>query len=173
MSPDAFHALTSVLDYPMWVVTCAAGDERGGCLVGFATQCSIAPARYLVCISEANHTAGVAWRSEFLAMHVLTAGAEEVAVLFGSQTGGDIDKFARCDWHPGPGGVPLLAACPNRFVGRIIDRRVTGDHTAYVLDVVDASVDQDAVGRVVPLGFQDLRDLPPGHRPDESSADFT
>lgn len=40
---DSLEALTAALDYPMFVVTVAAGGERAGCLVGFATQCSIDP----------------------------------------------------------------------------------------------------------------------------------
>jgi hypothetical protein len=57
------------LDYPMFVVTVAdAGTgERAGCLVGFATQCSINPFRFLVCLSRANRTHRVASRSEVLA----------------------------------------------------------------------------------------------------------
>lgn len=163
----AFHALTAVLDYPMFVVTCEAEGERGGCLVGFATQCSIDPPRYLVCISDSNHTAGVARRSSHLAVHVLTAGAERIAKLFGSETGDEVDKFARCDWRPGPGGAPLLADCPNWFVGRAIGRHETGDHTAYVLDLVDAAVDVERPHAVRLLTYQDVRDVTPGHEADE------
>ena len=36
------------------------GDERTGCLVGFRTQCSIDPVRFLVCLSVATTATG--WR---------------------------------------------------------------------------------------------------------------
>ena len=39
----AFDRLVNRLDYPMLVVTAEADGERAGCLVGFATQCSIQP----------------------------------------------------------------------------------------------------------------------------------
>lgn len=35
------------LDYPMLIVTTRSGGELDGCLVGFSTQCSIDPARFL------------------------------------------------------------------------------------------------------------------------------
>src|SRR5215208_7631728 len=41
MPLPAFEAIVAQLDYPMFIVTAAAGEERGGCLVGFATQASI------------------------------------------------------------------------------------------------------------------------------------
>jgi len=35
----------------MIIITAAADGVLGGCLVGFQTQCSIDPARFLVCLS--------------------------------------------------------------------------------------------------------------------------
>ena len=162
MSRTEFHALTAVIDYPMLVVTCADGDDRAGCLVGFATQCSIDPPRYLVCLSHANRTEAVARRTDTLAVHLLSADQKDVAELFGSQTGDEVDKFEGCEWEPGPSGVPLLTACPTRFVGRVVDRRSFGDHTGYVLDVVKASAPAGADG-FEPLTFHRVRDLEPGH----------
>ena len=43
-----FDAFVGGLDYPVFVVTAAHGEERSGCLVGFATQASIDPPRMLV-----------------------------------------------------------------------------------------------------------------------------
>ena len=53
---EQFEELVATLDPPMFVVTARAGDERDGCLVGFATQCSIDPPRFFVCLSEKNRT---------------------------------------------------------------------------------------------------------------------
>lgn len=172
-----FHALTSAIDYPMFVVTCADGADgsggRAGCLVGFATQCSIDPPLYLVCISGTNHTEQIARRATFLAVHLLASNQTHLAQLFGSQTGDEVDKFEQCRWRAGPGGAPLLEECPNRFVGRVVDRRENGDHVAYVLEVVEASADGDSAdgGRAdgggadgfEPLTFQQVRELDPGH----------
>ena len=38
-----FVELAREIDYVMYVVTAAAGEERAGCLVGFTTQTSIHP----------------------------------------------------------------------------------------------------------------------------------
>lgn len=159
---DAFDALLSSLDYPMFVVTAAAADdgERSGCLIGFATQASIEPRRFLACISVANHTAGVAARAEHLAVHVVPHDRLDLAVLFGHHTGDDVDKFAECAWTAGPRGVPLLDACRARFVGRILGRHALGDHTGYLLEPIAAEGTASPEGYV---GFQAVRDLEPGH----------
>ncbi len=61
---EAFEKLVSMLDYPMYVVTTACGDQRAGCLVGFTSQVSIGPPRFLVGLSEKNHTYRVAQRRD-------------------------------------------------------------------------------------------------------------
>jgi len=53
---EAFEALVGDLEYPMFVVTARADGEPLGCLVGFATQTSIDPPRFAVCLSHRNRT---------------------------------------------------------------------------------------------------------------------
>ena len=156
---DDFAALTDELDFAMFIVTAAAGDRRAGCLVGFTTQCSMDPLRYLVCLSRRNHTTAVAVDATLLAVHVVTAGTRGLADLFGTNCGAAIDKFERCDWTAGPEGVPLLTGCPDRFIGRIRSTEDFGDHIGFVLDVVEVSA--GAPGK--PVTFQELRGLEPGH----------
>lgn len=147
------------LDYPMFIVTAAAGDERAGCLVGFATQCSIDPVRFMVCLSDKNRTFRVARRAAVLVVHLVPEGADALAQLFGSQTGDETDKFERCAWRPGPGGTPVLEDCGSWFAGRILQRTDVGDHWAFLLEPL-AGDDQDG-GRA--FTFQEARWIEPGH----------
>ena len=147
------------IDYPMLIVTAAAGDDRAGCLVGFSTQCSIDPARYVVFISKQNFTFGVARPADLLAVHLLSKRHTAVAALFGEHTGDDHDKFTDVPWHEGPGGVPILDDVETWFVGRVVDHLDGGDHLGFVLEPVDA----ERAHPVDQLGFQDVRDLHPGH----------
>lgn len=156
---ETFSKLTGELDYPMLVVTTAAGEERAGCLVGFATQCSIDPARFMVCLSDKNHTFRVAERAAALAVQFLPETATDLAELFGRQTGDELDKFSRCSWHDGPQGLPILERCERWFAGEILERWVLGDHAGYVLEPFAAHDTGD--GSV--LGFSQVRSLTPGH----------
>jgi flavin reductase (DIM6/NTAB) family NADH-FMN oxidoreductase RutF len=128
-----FNELTGELDYSMLIVTASAGARRAGCLVGFATQCSVDPPRYLVCLSERNRTFRIAEHSDALIVHYPGADQAALVELFGGETGDDTDKFARCNWHAGPMGMPLLDDCPRWFAGTILNRIPLGDHVGLVL----------------------------------------
>jgi flavin reductase (DIM6/NTAB) family NADH-FMN oxidoreductase RutF len=158
--PDNWDGVVDLLDYPMFVVTTRVGDERAGCLVGFATQASIDPPRFLVGLSDKNHTYRVAQRAERLAVHVLDRGDRHLAELFGSQTGDEVDKFAQCAWQDGPGGLPVLDDAPAWFVGRVVSRHPLGDHVAHLLEPEAAHVRE---GDLTLLTFAAVRDLDPGH----------
>jgi flavin reductase (DIM6/NTAB) family NADH-FMN oxidoreductase RutF len=130
-----FHALVGDLEYPMFIVTARAEDDEPlGCLVGFATQTSIDPPRFAVCLSHKNRTYRRGRESELLGVHCVPADADALAELFGGQTGDEVGKFERCEWREGPGGVPLLDECPNRFVGRVLWRADAGDHDVFLLE---------------------------------------
>ena len=89
-----FDSLVGDLDYPMFIVTATAGDDRAGCLIGFATQTSIDPQRFLVCLSRRNRTYRVARRTDLLGVHFVPSEAADLAELFGGATGDEVDKFA-------------------------------------------------------------------------------
>jgi flavin reductase (DIM6/NTAB) family NADH-FMN oxidoreductase RutF len=157
----AVHALVTEIDYPMFIVTAAAGGRRSGCLVGFTTQCSIHPPRFLVCISDKNHTFGVAREAETLVVHLVPETAAELAELFGSETGDEIDKFARCAWREGPDGAPILEDIGTWFAGRVLDRRPVGDHWAFLLAPFESAGEEGET----PFTFHRARRIPPGHAP--------
>ncbi|MGH9164607.1 MAG: flavin reductase family protein [Acidimicrobiales bacterium] len=156
---SAFHELVADLDYPMAIVTTAVGTERAGCLVGFVTQCSIHPPLVMVWLSKENHTTGVVLRAAGLLVHLPSPAERDLATLFGSTTGDDVDKFARCRWQPGPAGLPRLTDCDRWLHGHIVERLDTGDHVGHLLEVIEAAAGPWS-GQ---LGFQALKDLAPGH----------
>lgn len=160
MDTSAFDSLMASRDAPMAIVTTCVDGERAGCLVGFHGQSSIEPRRYSVWLSKANHTFRVALHAEHLGVHLLTEADRDLAELFGTNSGDDVDKFALCDWGSTPEGVPALTRCPNMFVGRrtgLFDDG--GDHVCFVTEPVVVL----AAGAFVPLWLSDVDDLTPGH----------
>ncbi len=156
-----FSELVSQLDYSMLIVTTGIDGERGGCLVGFASQVSIRPERFLVCISVKNRTFRLATRARVLIVHFVTEDALDLAELFGGETGDGIDKFERCEWRPGPDGAPVLKALENWFAGRILERLRFGDHSGFLLEPIDG-----AAGRgESTLTFHRAKRIEPGHEP--------
>jgi flavin reductase (DIM6/NTAB) family NADH-FMN oxidoreductase RutF len=156
---QAFESIVGRLDYPMFVVTAAVGEELAGCLVGFATQCSIDPPRFLVCMSDKNRTTRVLEHGDAMVVHLVPEDAAHIVELFGGETGDDSDKFARADWRRGPEGLPLLADCPSWFAGRIVERMPLGDHIGHVIDPF-AGEDASAGGW---FPFSRAKEIEPGH----------
>jgi len=156
-----FEELMAQLDYSLFIVTVAAGGERSGCLVGFASQVSIRPSRFLICLSVKNRTFEVAQRASVVAVHFVPQQAEELAVLFGGQTGDETDKFARCDWRDGPDGTPVLTSLQDWFAGRILERRDFGDHWGLLLEPIDGEAHRSGS----PLTFRRAKWIEPGHEP--------
>lgn len=157
---DSFNDLVSSIDYPMYVVTAAAGEDRAGCLVGFATQASIDPPRLLVLLSKQNETYRIAQRSSTLVVHFLHAGNRDLADLFGEESGDWTDKFTRCRWRAGPDGVPVLDGVRGWVAGHMLSRFDAGDHVAHLLETIDA---ETSAADAPPLTFQAVKDMRPGH----------
>jgi flavin reductase (DIM6/NTAB) family NADH-FMN oxidoreductase RutF len=144
----------------MFIVTVLGeGRERDGCLIGFATQCSVKPPRFIACISKQNRTFDAVSSADAVVVHFLGSEQHELAELFGGETGDEVDKFELCDWREGPGGIPVLDGVPGWFAGRILDRFDAGDHVALLLEPTAA----EDRGGAVDLGFQDVKGIHPGH----------
>lgn len=154
-----FARLVADLDYPMLLVTTRAGGSPEGCLVGFSSQCSINPPRFLVGLSNKNRTFRAAMQAPALAVHLIPEEAGELAELFGGETQDEIDKFTRCRWHPGPEELPILEDCPRWFAGRVLERLPLGDHVGFVLEPFAVSLGGDSEH----LSFQQVKDMEPGH----------
>ncbi|HKO28409.1 MAG TPA: flavin reductase, partial [Solirubrobacteraceae bacterium] len=74
-----FEELMAQLDYSLLIATVAADGDRSGCLVGFASQVSIHPSRFLLCLSVKNHTFRVAQRADVIVVHFVPEQEAELA----------------------------------------------------------------------------------------------
>ena len=155
-----FARLVATLDYPLYIVTTALGNERSGCLIGFATQCSIHPPRFLACISKKNHTFQLVRQASLVAVHVIDQRNKDIAELFGGDTGDEVDKFERVRWHE-VDGVPVLDDCERWFAGSVLERIDLGDHLGLLVSPVEV----ESTAASEQLTFQDARGIKPGHKP--------
>ena len=154
-----------LVDSPIYLITCTDGNERSGCLVGFATQCSISPPRFLVCLSIANHTYKIAMSSSSLGVHVLDSKDRDLASQFGEQSGDSVDKFASVPWSEGAAGAPMLTDCEVAFEGRILAKIPLGDHVGFLLAPIDEVDVAESLQREQ-LTLREVSDLEAGHPAD-------
>ncbi|MET9494107.1 flavin reductase family protein [Streptomyces sp. NPDC006552] len=156
-----FDGFTALVDSPVYVVTTAAGGKRAGCLVGFAAQCSLAPARFAVWLSTENHTYRLARTAQTLAVHLLDRRGHALAERFGGLCGAREDKFAGVDWSEGPGGVPVLGGALAWFAGPVHGRFDGGDHVAFLVEPAHTWTSPTAEGPA--LSLHDALDITAGH----------
>ena len=159
-SHGRFQGFARAVSGSMFIITATAGDRRDGCLIGFATQASIHPPRFLVCLSVKNATFRTALEATHLGVHLVPDEQFQLAELFGGETGDDVDKFERCEWEVGPGGVPLLPECPTRCSGRILERHSLGDHVGFLLEPIAVWAANEES-----LDIKNAAQIDPGHEP--------
>lgn len=164
MSSDAFSDWVSAADAAMIAVTAAGdGDELDACLVGFHSQASIDPPRYVVWMSNANRTSAIARNADVLGIHLLRRDQHKLAQRLGSVTQDDEpNKLAGIEMTTHASGAVVLERCSAWFAGRVVDRFDGGDHRGFLLEPVDAAC---------PASFDPLRlhaasDIDAGHPAD-------
>ena len=146
---EAIGGLVARANAPLFVVTTVAAGERAGCVVGFATQASIDPARFLVCISTKNRTWQIAESATHLVVH-----------LFGRERMDVVDVFGGEERGVGPAVVVILDGAAAWFVGRIVERFAFGDHVGHLLEPVAGGTATTSSAAVT---LHDADDLEPGH----------
>ena len=127
--------------------------------MGFATEVSISPARFLACISRLNATFPVANSADRLAVHAVTETQRDLAELFlrrdrrRCRQVQSLRVDGRGRRHADPDGVSDLVP------GRIVERIDLGDHVGFVLHPESW---HDG-GAITQLTVRELDEIVPGH----------
>lgn len=117
----------------------AEGEPRG---LTATAVCSVSlePPLVLVAVARTSDThAGLA-ASGIYAVHLLSAGQEELAVRF---AGDDPAKFRGLEVRTGETGAPLLEAVPGYLDCRVVREVAAGDHTVFIGQVEDARMREE------------------------------
>jgi flavin reductase (DIM6/NTAB) family NADH-FMN oxidoreductase RutF len=131
------------------VITTSSAGGPVGFTVNSLASVSAAPPLLSFNIARTSSSWEAVGRAEFLGVHLLGSGQEELAGTFARH---GADRFARpTSWICGPFGVPQLAGCLVRMIARVEERWPIGDHTIVVAEVV--LVELAPAGK--PLLYQD------------------
>ncbi|MCA9156042.1 MAG: flavin reductase family protein [Planctomycetales bacterium] len=145
--PNVTRDLTSISDVmrivnrEIWVVTAAAGNERGGLVATWVSAASIddqAPT-VLVGLAPNHYTTQLVEQSGSLTLHLLRESQLDVAWNFALGSGHDRDKLATLEYLLGATDAPRLRDCLAWLDCRVFARLATGDRHFYWADVVAAS----------------------------------
>jgi flavin reductase (DIM6/NTAB) family NADH-FMN oxidoreductase RutF len=144
MDVAEIETVYALLDSPLWLVTAADADRRGGLIATTVAQASIVSEipRQLIAISKRHHTHGLIEGCGAFALHLIDETQLDLVWRFGLRSGRDIDKFAGLPFRTGATGSPLLPEALAWFDCRVEARMDSGDRTVYLAAVVDGRLER-------------------------------
>jgi flavin reductase (DIM6/NTAB) family NADH-FMN oxidoreductase RutF len=141
MDPEAKKQALRLLNYGLYVVTAAEGEDVAAGSVNWLSQASFEPPLVMVGVKKESGLHALIERSGGFAVNILAAGQKEAASAFFRPTevqGGKINGYA---FESGPEtGAPLLVDLPAWFEAKVTDVIKRGDHTVFVAQVVEAGL---------------------------------
>lgn len=124
------------------VVTTIDEHERPrGLAVSAYTSVSLDPPLVIVCVQKSSSTYPALFRATDLGINILSSEQRDTLAMFASKSP---DKFASVDWHPGPGGSPLIDGSSASIEVEIKERFQALTHTIFVGRVHHAETDNAA-----------------------------
>jgi flavin reductase (DIM6/NTAB) family NADH-FMN oxidoreductase RutF len=115
-------------------VTARAGDgELAALTANSFTSVSLDPPLVLVCVGVGMSAFEPLSRADRMAIHVLTAGQEEVARRLATSGLDGAGRLHGLDWEPDAAGTPVIADSAARIAGPIVERVAAGDHEIFLV----------------------------------------
>jgi flavin reductase (DIM6/NTAB) family NADH-FMN oxidoreductase RutF len=146
LDPQQKKIALRAINYGLYVLTAADGDDVGAAGVNWLTQASFEPPLVVAAVKADSGTAAVIARTGGFAVNVLGEDQLDVGKAFFRSTTVEGDEVNGYRFEPGPEtGAPLLVDLPYWFEVRVTDTIAKGDHTVYVGEVVGAGVRDDSV----------------------------
>lgn len=118
------------------VVTAGDNGVPRGLAVNAFSSISLEPPLVLVCVQKTSNTYLPLFRSQYLAVSILSADQLEIAKRFASK---EPNKFESVPWHWGGHGAPIIGGSCAYIEVEITERLEASTHTAFVGLVVDAN----------------------------------
>jgi len=154
VSADEVDAVFRAIDRPVWIVTAADGQRRGGLTATWVYQASLDDQAPVVVagIAPGHYTSELIAAAGCFAAHLLTPEQAPLALRFALASGRATDKLAGLDFVVGQTGCPILSDCLAWLECKVFHAHSTGDRIFYWADVVAGK----AVSAAPPLTERDL-----------------
>jgi flavin reductase (DIM6/NTAB) family NADH-FMN oxidoreductase RutF len=139
---DHIEQVFGLVDREIWIVTAAAGGQRGGLVATWVSQGSIDKHTPTVMVGiAANHyTCELIDHSSAFALHLLRPDQMEVAWNFASGSGRDRDKLALLATHTEDSKSPILDDCLAWLDCQVFFHFDGGDRIYFFADVLSENV---------------------------------
>jgi len=141
LNAEAVQSVLASVPRPVWIVTSAQENCRGGLVATWVMQASLNPQEPLMMLGLArNHyTTSLVAESRSLGLHLIGAAQIDLVWRFGITSGRDGDKLAGLAIVAGCGTAPLLADCLAWLDCRVVAQYDGGDRSYFWAEVLAGS----------------------------------
>jgi len=131
-----------LLPRPVVLVTCVDLEGKPNIItIGWSSPVSHSPLIVSVAISPKRYSYGLIDRSREFVVNIPDITLAEKSNWCGRKSGRKFDKFAETGWTAVPGRTiktPHIAECYVHLECKVVQQVITGDHTTFFGQVVDA-----------------------------------
>lgn len=141
------------------VTTLDQNDKPNIITIGWATPVSHEPLIVAIAVSPKRYSYGLIDNKREFVVNVPDISLAEKSNWCGRKSGRKFDKFAETGWTVEPGvtiKTPHIAECYLFLECKVVQQVISGDHTTFFGEVVDAYAAKDTFQKVRQGG-------PPGH----------
>lgn len=137
---ETFKKLTN----GVYIITTKYNDKVNGMTAAWVTRVSFVPPLVLISIGKTRFSHDLIKNSGVFAVNILKEGQVEIGRHFGFQSGKKVDKFAAIQYDTKVTGSPILRDTAGYLDCKVVSFFEAGDHTVFLGEVLDASMDKDA-----------------------------
>ena len=165
MSIEAVNQTLQSIDSPIWIVTSATDDKRGGLVSTTVTSISIVAdlPRVTVGLSKQHATLPIIEKSGFFALHLIDEKNIDWVWRFGTQSSRTVDKFEGLNWTSDSNGCPVLTDAISVMHCKASAFFDIGDRQICLAAIEDGQTHSDAkslgVQRMLELASDDERTI--------------
>jgi flavin reductase (DIM6/NTAB) family NADH-FMN oxidoreductase RutF len=131
-----------MIPYGLFVVS--DGDAVNAFAANWLTQASFAPPLIAMAAKGGQASTNMIESSGIFNVNVLESGQTALATKFFSPMERVGNKFGDIEFSLSPNGCPVLTDALAYFECRVVGRVARGDHTVFVAEVIEASVQREA-----------------------------
>ncbi|MEG0776522.1 MAG: flavin reductase [Raoultibacter sp.] len=155
------------LNYGLYIVSSAYGDEKAGCIVNTFSQVTAEPIQVSVALNKGNRTTEVIQKAGcFTAVCLAQDVPMETIGTFGFHSGVDTDKFAAWPHASDAAGMPyVIDHTVARFSAKVVDTLDLGTHILFIGEATEAEVTSSAT----PMTYAYYHQVKGGKTPPKAS----
>jgi flavin reductase (DIM6/NTAB) family NADH-FMN oxidoreductase RutF len=142
--PNLFRQVLGRFATGVTVITVCKDDVKRGMTANAFTSVSLNPPLILVSVDKKADTHGLMMDAGAFCVNILPEHRREWSDWWAGKAPKDVDQFANMPYSTKATGSPVLDECLGYIDCTVWARYEGGDHTLFVGEVQDASVNNDA-----------------------------